>query len=81
MESRFKSNNFVAILIALLLFAAGFVLYFMHEQADSSGKRRPVKATTAFITEVMSPGNDSRSDIALIQVTQNRPTKTATQGA
>jgi hypothetical protein len=36
MKSQFKSNNFVAILIALLLFATGFVLYFIHQQAQAA---------------------------------------------
>lgn len=35
MKSRSKSNNFIAILIALLLFALGFVLYFIHEQTQT----------------------------------------------
>jgi hypothetical protein len=33
MKSRSKSNNFIAIFIALLLFAFGFVLYFIHAQS------------------------------------------------
>lgn len=35
MKSRSKSNNFIAILIAILLFAIGFVLYFVHQQAQA----------------------------------------------
>ena len=35
MKTHSKSNNFIAILIALLLFAIGFILYFVHEQTQS----------------------------------------------
>ena len=34
MKTRSRSNNFVAILIAILLFALGFALYFIHEQTQ-----------------------------------------------
>lgn len=36
MKTHSKSNNFVAILIAVILFAIGFMLYFIHEQRQSS---------------------------------------------
>ena len=36
MKTRSKSNNLVAILIAVILFAIGFLLYFIHEQSQSS---------------------------------------------
>lgn len=39
MKTHSKSNNFIAILIALLLFAIGFVLYFIHEQTQSDKDR------------------------------------------
>lgn len=35
MKTHSKSNNFVAILIAVILFAIGFMLYFIHEQRQS----------------------------------------------
>lgn len=35
MKVHSKSNNFIAILIALLLFAAGFIMYFIHQQSQS----------------------------------------------
>jgi len=35
MNSRSKTNNFVALLIAAILFAAGFALYFAHQQLES----------------------------------------------
>jgi len=36
MKSRFKSNDFFAILIAVALIAIGFVLLFIHQQSSSS---------------------------------------------
>ena len=52
MNSRSKSNNFIAILIALMLFAAGFILLFIHEQSEPDGKQKPAKAKTSAIFEV-----------------------------
>jgi len=34
MRSRSKTNNFIALLIACILFAAGFALYFLHQQSQ-----------------------------------------------
>jgi flagellar basal body-associated protein FliL len=44
MESRFKSNNFIAILIALILFATGFALAFVyrHSKSESNHAKKPV---------------------------------------
>ncbi|MBT8071718.1 MAG: hypothetical protein HKP21_00865 [Xanthomonadales bacterium] len=53
MNSRFKSNNLVAILIAVILFATGFALYFIHRQSES--KQEQDKAPTAFISESLMP--------------------------
>jgi hypothetical protein len=39
MKTRSKSNNFIAILIAVILFAIGFLLYFVHEQSQSSDQK------------------------------------------
>jgi len=36
MNTHSKSNNFIAILIAVILFAIGFLLYFIHEQSQST---------------------------------------------
>jgi len=36
MKSRFKSNDFFAILIAVALIAIGFVLLFIHQQSSSN---------------------------------------------
>ena len=38
MKSRSKTNNLVAILIALFLFALGFALLFVHQQKKSDKK-------------------------------------------
>lgn len=35
MQSRFKSNNFIALLIAILLIAIGFALGFIHKQSEA----------------------------------------------
>lgn len=45
MKSRSRSNNLVAILIALVLFATGFALLFIHKQSES--KQEQVKTPTA----------------------------------
>jgi len=44
MKSRSKSNNLIAILIALILIAIGFSLAFIHRQSESNKKntRTPV---------------------------------------
>ncbi len=39
MKTRSRSNNFVAILIAIMLFAIGFILYFIHEQTQPDKDR------------------------------------------
>jgi flagellar basal body-associated protein FliL len=58
MESRFKSNNFIAILIALILMATGFALAFLHRQSESktNQEEKPVAAMTIAV-----PANDSTS--------------------
>lgn len=35
-----KSNNLIAILIALLLFAAGFIMYFIHQQSEAENHQK-----------------------------------------
>ena len=46
MKSRFKPNNLFALLIALFLIAAGFVLAFIHRQSESreENNKPPVAA-------------------------------------
>ena len=59
MESRFKSNNFIAILIALILVATGFALAFIHRHSKSEAThQKPVAAVPAANTEskVYIPG-------------------------
>lgn len=43
MNSRSKTNNFVALLIAAILFAAGFAMYFLHEKLESDEKTGQVQ--------------------------------------
>lgn len=51
MKYQSKSNNFIAVLIALMLFAAGFILFFLHEQSESDEKQKPAKAVTMLTNE------------------------------
>jgi hypothetical protein len=53
MESRFKSNNFIAILIALILMATGFALAFLHRQSESKTNhdKKPVATFEIFARE------------------------------
>ena len=64
MEPRFKSNNFIAILIALLLIATGFALAFVHRHSKSqeTHSKKPVAAVTA-----QSADNDRTRADALLQ--------------
>jgi len=60
MESRFKSNNFIAILIALILVATGFALAFIHRHSKSEAthEKKPVAALSAAATDkqLYAPG-------------------------
>ena len=62
-ESRFKSNNFIAILIALILVATGFALAFIHRHSKSeeTQDKQPVAALSAAATErqAYTPGKPS----------------------
>ena len=49
MTSHSKSKNFIAILIALLLFAAGFIMLFIHQQSESDEQRKTAKEQTTAI--------------------------------
>jgi hypothetical protein len=59
MNSRFKANNLVAILIAIILIAAGFALAFMHRQTESNKNLGQVKIPTKEIAVDLSSGNQS----------------------
>jgi hypothetical protein len=54
MKSRSKSNNFIAIFIALLLFAIGFVLYFIHAQSETDGNQRNTQTDTTYTTPILT---------------------------
>ena len=45
MNSRFKTANIVALLIAVILIAIGFALNFIHQQSESDEKQAKVKKT------------------------------------
>lgn len=42
MDSRFKTSNVVALMIAAALIATGFALMFVHQQTESAEKQKPV---------------------------------------
>ena len=53
MEFRSRSNNFIAILIALILIATGFALAFIHRHSESktNHEKKPVAAIMANIPD------------------------------
>ena len=55
MKSRSKSNNFIAILIAMLLFALGFVLYFIHAQTESEQNRDQRQSSVLTVNQDLAP--------------------------
>ena len=59
MKSRFKSNNYIAILIAVLLMVIGFVLGFIHKQSESSETQKKTATPVAVFTNPAAPGQDS----------------------
>ena len=50
MSSRFKSNNFIAVIIALLLMGTGFVLSFLHRQSESRLEQAKLNQPAAVTT-------------------------------
>jgi len=79
MKSRFKSNNFFAILIALLLIASGFILGFIHKQSTAEREKDQAQQDPpeAVYTEIIPASRDSLSDVALIHGSHNIPTNEA----
>ena len=45
MNSRSKTNNLVALLIAAILFAAGFAMYFVHQKLESDKEAGQVQTS------------------------------------
>jgi len=63
MNSRSKSNNLIAILIAIILFAIGFALYFVHQQSQSdeqTGQGESPVSAVAIISRVPVTGETFR---------------------
>jgi len=58
MKSRSKSNNLVALLIAVILIAIGFALAFIHRQSESN--EQSAKAPVAAIMDTV-PERDTPS--------------------
>jgi cell division protein FtsN len=50
MKSRSKSNNLVALLIAVILIAIGFALAFIHRQSESNEQSAKTPVTTIMNT-------------------------------
>ena len=50
MKSRFKSNNYIALLIAIILMVIGFVLGFINKQSESAEKQKQTESPVAMIT-------------------------------
>jgi uncharacterized FlgJ-related protein len=75
MNSRFKSNNFFAALIAVILIAIGFGLSFINKQSEPIAEQAMDKATApeAVITEVLSATEKSLSQVALIHEEHDVP--------
>jgi hypothetical protein len=75
MKSRFKSNNFIAIIIALILFAVGFLLLFIHKQSESTQTRGQIKTVMINETSTLPAYEDRLAHSILIRAirTGNRP--------
>jgi cell division protein FtsN len=58
MKTRSKSNNLIAILIAVILMAIGFTLAFIHRQSESN--ERKAKTPVAVLTHAI-PEKDTLS--------------------
>jgi len=56
MDSRFKTSNIVALLIAVALIASGFALMFIHQQMESAEEQKRAKKP---ITTGMYPATGS----------------------
>ena len=75
MKSRFKSNNFIAILIAIFLIAAGFILGFIHKQSTAEKEKKQARQTsseTTYAGQIPASG-DSLSQVALIYDSYGAP--------
>lgn len=55
MNSRSKTNNFIALLIAIALFAIGFTLYFIHQNSESNKQTGQLEAPGSAM--VVNTGN------------------------
>lgn len=77
MDSRFDSNNFVALLIALTLIATGFALSYIHKQSESVKRQEQVKAQvlkhTPVITNEVMETDETLAHVAMIHQTHGKP--------
>jgi hypothetical protein len=64
MNSRSKTNNFIALLIAIALFAIGFALYFIHQNSESNKQTGQLEAPGSAM--VVYAGNTRDKKLILI---------------
>ena len=69
MNSRSKSNNFIALLIAIALFAIGFALYFLHQNSESGKQLGQLKTPGSVM--VANIGN-TRDDAVILPISPIR---------
>jgi uncharacterized membrane protein len=55
MNTRFKANNFIAILIAVMLIFIGFALGFIHQQMESDEEQNKEGFPVAVLDERPAP--------------------------
>ena len=60
MKSRFKSNDFFGILIAIILIAIGFVLFFIHKQSTQDKAQALDMSSGHVTTELVASLDDLR---------------------
>jgi len=69
MSSRSKTNNFVAILIAVILFAIGFALYFAHQQKESNQQLGQIQSPVTTVSRNISAGGKALCSCRLTRAT------------
>ena len=81
MKTQFKSNNFIAVIIALILFAVGFLLFFIHKQSEASQTQGRVKTTMTSQAEFLSVNVYCPAHINLREWCTRVPSKTSNSNA
>lgn len=77
MNSRFKSNNLFAALIALILIAAGFTLSFINRQSSTIDGPKSAESSTpepeSAVFEITPAANETLSHVAMIHADHEVP--------